>query len=59
MKEEIVEQLDPIRVDFSVPEIYLSKLALNQSVIVTTNAYPKQTFNENCNLSIKKKEGFY
>lgn len=36
--------LDPIKVDFRVPEIYLEKIKLNQTVDVITDALPDQTF---------------
>jgi membrane fusion protein (multidrug efflux system) len=39
-----LESLDPIRVEFSVPEIYLQYLKLNQKISMATRAYPNQTF---------------
>jgi membrane fusion protein (multidrug efflux system) len=36
--------IDPLRIDFRVPEIYLSQIAPNQIVSIHTNAYPNQTF---------------
>lgn len=39
-----LESIDPIRVDFSVPEIYLGQIELGDKVAMTTRAYPKTTF---------------
>ncbi len=39
-----LEQLDPIRVDFSIPEIYLSQLKVGQTVSVISRAYPNDKF---------------
>ncbi|MGD9152990.1 MAG: efflux RND transporter periplasmic adaptor subunit [Gammaproteobacteria bacterium] len=39
-----LESLDPIRVEFSVPETYLQYLKLNQKISMATRAYPNQTF---------------
>lgn len=39
-----VVQLDPLRVEFSVPETLLPKISAGQSVAVTVDAYPDETF---------------
>lgn len=39
-----LEALDPIRVDFSVPEIYVSQLKVGQSVSVRSRSFPTETF---------------
>lgn len=39
-----IQALDPIRVDFPVPEQELSKLKLNQPIEVTIGTYPGQIF---------------
>jgi len=39
-----LESIEPIRVDFSVPEIYLGEIKLGDKVTMTTRAYPKATF---------------
>ncbi len=39
-----LQQLDPIYVDFPVPEQNLGTLAIGQEVDVTVDAYPNQTF---------------
>ena len=39
-----LESLDPLRVDFSIPETYLSKVKVGQTVILHTDAYPKEKF---------------
>lgn len=39
-----LQSLDPLRVDFSIPEIYLSKVAVGQTVLLRTDAYPKEIF---------------
>jgi membrane fusion protein, multidrug efflux system len=39
-----LQALDPLMVDFSVPEIYLSKVGVNQKVVLTTDAYPGEIF---------------
>lgn len=36
--------LDPIKVEFRVPEIYLKQIKIDQNVDVTTNAFPKIIF---------------
>ncbi|EKE00559.1 MAG: acriflavin resistance periplasmic protein [uncultured bacterium] len=39
-----LQSLDPLRVDFSIPELYLSKAAIGQTVLLHTDAYPNETF---------------
>lgn len=39
-----VVRLDPLRVDFSVPETLLAQIKLGQSIDVSVGAYPNQTF---------------
>ena len=39
-----LESLDPIYVDFTVPEIYTSKVAINQLVKIKSDAYPDDKF---------------
>lgn len=39
-----LEAYDPIRVDFSVPEAYLSQLATEQKVVLSSQAYPNKVF---------------
>jgi len=39
-----LQALDPIYVDFSLPERYLSELSSGQKVLVQVQAYPAQTF---------------
>lgn len=44
--QELVDvvRLDPLRVEFSVPETLLAQLAVGQSVAVTVGAYPGEAF---------------
>lgn len=44
--QELVDvvQLDPLRVDFSIPETLLSKVQPDQAVEVTVDAYPDEVF---------------
>ncbi len=37
-------QIDPIKLDFRVPEVYLGRAAADQVVSVTVDAFPGQTF---------------
>lgn len=37
-------QLDPLRVDFSVPETTLAKLKVGQAIAISVAAYPERTF---------------
>ncbi|MFV0280115.1 MAG: efflux RND transporter periplasmic adaptor subunit [Rhodoblastus sp.] len=39
-----LQQLDPIYVDFQAPEQYLAQLAVGQTLTLTADAYPGQTF---------------
>ncbi len=39
-----LQSVDPILVDFSLPEVYLHKVSVGDQVAVTTSAYPGQTF---------------
>jgi membrane fusion protein (multidrug efflux system) len=39
-----LQSLDPLRVDFSVPELYLNKAAVGQTVILQTDSYPGEKF---------------
>lgn len=40
-----LESLDPIRVDFSIPEVYLNKIKVGQTVLIKSRAFPNQSFN--------------
>lgn len=39
-----LQSLDPIYVEFSIPQIYLSKLTVGQAVTLQSTAYPEQKF---------------
>lgn len=39
-----LQTVDPLKVDFSVPEVYQSKIKVGQTVILRTDAYPQETF---------------
>ncbi|HYD98559.1 MAG TPA: efflux RND transporter periplasmic adaptor subunit [Alphaproteobacteria bacterium] len=39
-----LESIDPLKVDFRAPEIYLSRLRRDQPIAVTVDAYPGQVF---------------
>jgi membrane fusion protein, multidrug efflux system len=39
-----LQNLDPLKVDFSIPEVYLSKVSVEQTISLHTDAYPKETF---------------
>jgi membrane fusion protein (multidrug efflux system) len=39
-----LQSVDPMLVDFSLPEVYLRKIQVGNQVLVTTSAYPGQTF---------------
>lgn len=39
-----LQNLDPMRVDFRIPEVYLSQLALDQTVVVTARSFPNEKF---------------
>jgi membrane fusion protein (multidrug efflux system) len=36
--------IDPLRVDFRIPEVYLSQIKAGQTILVKSTAYPNQTF---------------
>lgn len=40
-----LQSMDPMRVDFTVPEVSIGQIALGQTVIVRTSLYPKESFN--------------
>ncbi|MDR1057088.1 MAG: efflux RND transporter periplasmic adaptor subunit [Coxiellaceae bacterium] len=40
-----LQTIDPLKVDFTIPELYQSKVTLNQKVLLKTDAYPGETFN--------------
>jgi membrane fusion protein, multidrug efflux system len=42
-----LQDTNPMRVDFSVPEVYLSKVAVGNTVLVHSNSSPGQTFKGN------------
>ena len=39
-----LEEIDPLKVDFKIPEIYLKQVAVAQSLQITLDAFPNQTF---------------
>ena len=39
-----LEGIDPLKVDFRIPELYLKQLAVGQSLQITLDAFPNQTF---------------
>lgn len=39
-----LEQLNPIRVDFSIPEIYLNQVKVGQTVNISSRAFPNKHF---------------
>ncbi len=39
-----LEEIDPLKVDFRIPEIYLKQVAVNQALQITLDAFPNQTF---------------
>ena len=39
-----LEEIDPLKVDFKVPEIYLKQVAAGQSLQITLDGFPDQTF---------------
>lgn len=39
-----LQQLDPIHLDFTLPERYVGQLAVNQTITATVQAYPDRTF---------------
>jgi RND family efflux transporter MFP subunit len=44
MKVATVVRIDPVRVELTVPEQYLSQVAVGQRVRLTVDAYPGETF---------------
>ena len=40
-----LEAIDPLKVDFRVPEIYLKQVAAGQGLQISLDAFPSQTFN--------------
>jgi len=45
MKIATVVRIDPVRVELTVPEQYLSQVKMGQAVRLTVDAYPGETFN--------------
>lgn len=41
----LLQTLDPIYVDFTLPELHLADLALDQNLVLSVRAYPGKTFN--------------
>ena len=39
-----LEEIDPLKVDFKIPEIYLKQVAVGQALQITLDAFPNQTF---------------
>lgn len=39
-----LQMIDPIEVEFNIPETYLSNIAVNQNVTAVSRAYPNQAF---------------
>ncbi len=39
-----LQTVDPLKVDFSIPEVYQSKVAVGQKVVFKTDAYPQEKF---------------
>lgn len=39
-----LEEIDPLKVDFKIPEIYLKQVAAGQSLQITLDGFPDQTF---------------
>lgn len=39
-----LEEIDPLKVDFRIPEIYLQQVAVGQALQITLDAFPNQTF---------------
>ena len=42
-----LEGIDPLKVDFRIPEIYLKQVAAGQALQITLDAFPNQTFQGN------------
>lgn len=39
-----IQDVNPLRIDFNVPEVYLSQLSVGQTVLVNSRAFPDQVF---------------
>lgn len=39
-----LNSIDPLRVDFSVPEVYLGNITIGNKVLIHSSSYPDQTF---------------
>lgn len=39
-----LQDTDPMLVDFDIPEVYLGKIAVGQTVLIRVDAYPNKTF---------------
>jgi membrane fusion protein (multidrug efflux system) len=39
-----LDDINPLRVDFKVPEVYLGRLQVGDTVLIHSSAYPKKTF---------------
>lgn len=39
-----LQTMDPLKVDFSIPEGYLRKIAVGQKVVLKTDSYPQENF---------------
>jgi len=39
-----LESIDPIKLDFRVPEVFLSRIRVGQRLVVTVDAFPDRTF---------------
>ncbi len=39
-----LEEIDPLKVDFRIPELYLKQVATGQALQITLDAFPDQTF---------------
>lgn len=39
-----IQDIDPLRVDFSVPEIYMSQIQIGDKVLIHSQDYPNQSF---------------
>lgn len=39
-----LESLDPIFIDFTIPEVYLKEISKGQTILIRSDIYPKETF---------------
>lgn len=39
-----LNDIDPLRVDFKIPEVYIGRLSIGEKVLIHSNAYPQQIF---------------